>query len=149
MVSARTDWQKPKQPLAVDANVSASHWCRSRLQILERAQIFSASYTITLRALHQPQGDKPKINTMSIEVAITSLRLVREPTDSREVEADYWLLSETWKGLFPVYRLEEDVGLLQEGAVRLSLSVLRACSYKAKAEAWHQGNAPYSSRGGW
>ena len=39
------------------------------------------------------------------------------------------------KGLFPVYRLEEDVGLLKEGGVRLSLSVLRACSYKAKTEA--------------
>ena len=26
--------------------------------------------------------------------------------------------------------------------------VLRACSYKAKAEAWQQGNAPYSSMGG-
>ena len=77
------------KPLAVDANVSASHGWRSRLEILERAQIFSAIYIITLRVLHQPQGDKPKINTMSIEVAITSLRLVREPTDRREVEADY------------------------------------------------------------
>ena len=26
--------------------------------------------------------------------------------------------------------------------------MLSACSYKAKAEAWQQGNAPYSSRGG-
>ena len=51
------------------------------------------------------------------------------------------------KGLFPVYRLEEDVGLLQEGAVRLSLSVLRACSYKAKAEAWHQGFASIIFKG--
>ena len=45
------------------------------------------------------------------------------------------------EGLFPVYRLEEDVGLLQEGAVRLSFLVLRACSYKTKAEAWQQGVA--------
>ena len=52
------------------------------------------------------------------------------------------------KGLFPVYRLEEDVGLLQEGAVRLTVLALRACSYMTKAEAWQQGNAPYSSRGG-
>ena len=37
---------------------------------------------------------------------------------------------------------------LEEGGVRLSLSVLRACSYKTKAEAWHQGFAPSSSRGG-
>ena len=50
--------------------------------------------------------------------------------------------------LFPVYRLEEDVGLLQEGAVRVTVLVLRACSYKTKAEAWQQGFAPYSSRGG-
>ena len=34
-------------------------WC-SRLEILEPAQIFSACYTITLRVLHQPQGDKQK-----------------------------------------------------------------------------------------
>ena len=37
--------------------------------------------------------------------------------------------------------------LLQEGGVRLSLGALRACSYKPRAEAWHQGKAPYSSRG--
>ena len=36
------------KPLAVDANVSASHGCCSRLKILERAQIFSSCYTITL-----------------------------------------------------------------------------------------------------
>ena len=39
------------------------------------------------------------------------------------------------EGLFPVYRLEEDVGLLQEGGVKLSFLMLRACSYKTKAEA--------------
>ena len=50
--------------------------------------------------------------------------------------------------LFPVYRLEEDVGLLQEGAVRVTVLVLRACSYKTKAEAWQQALPPYSSRGG-
>ena len=37
--------------------------------------------------------------------------------------------------------------LLQEGGVRLSLGALRARSYKPRAEAWHQGKAPYSSRG--
>ena len=37
--------------------------------------------------------------------------------------------------------------VLKEGAVRLSLLVLRACSYKTKSEGRHQGNAPYSSRG--
>ena len=52
------------------------------------------------------------------------------------------------EGLFPVYRLEEDGYLLKEGAVTLSLLVLRACSYKTKAEAWQQGFAPSSSRGG-
>ena len=49
---------------------------------------------------------------------------------------------------FHVYRLEEDGNLMKEGCVRLSLLVLRACSYKTNAEAWQQGNAPYSSRGG-
>ena len=51
------------------------------------------------------------------------------------------------KGLFPVYRLEEDVGLLQEGAVRLSLLALRTRSYKNKAEDRHQGNAPILFKG--
>ena len=60
-----SDSQKPKQPLAVDANVSASHGWRSRLKTLEQAQIFSSCYTITLRVLHQPQGDKQEINTFS------------------------------------------------------------------------------------
>ena len=54
------------KPLAVDANVSASLLCCSRLKTLEQAQIFSACYTITLRALYQPQGDKPKINIISV-----------------------------------------------------------------------------------
>ena len=39
------------------------------------------------------------------------------------------------KGLFLVYRLEEDGSLLKEGVVRLSLGALRACSYKNEAEA--------------
>ena len=34
-----------------------------------------------------------------------------------------------------VYRLEEDVSLLQEGGGRLSVWTLRAYSYKTKAEA--------------
>ena len=37
---------------------------------------------------------------------------------------------------------------LEEGAVRLSFLMLRACSYKTEAEDRQQGNAPYSSRGG-
>ena len=49
--------------------------------------------------------------------------------------------------LSSVYRLEEDVGLLQEGGVRLSFLVLRACSYKTKAEAWQQGFAPILFKG--
>ena len=44
--------------------------------------------------------------------------------------------------VFYVYRLEEDVSLLKEGGVRLSIWVLRACSYKPKAEGWHQGLCP-------
>ena len=39
------------------------------------------------------------------------------------------------KGLFPVYRLEEDGSLLQEGGVRLTVYALRTRSYKNKAEA--------------
>ena len=38
--------------------------------------------------------------------------------------------------------------LLKEGGERLSVGTLRACSYKAKAEGWHQGLCPPSySRG--
>ncbi len=37
--------------------------------------------------------------------------------------------------LSSVYRLEEDGNLQEEGAVTLSLLVLRACSYKTQAEA--------------
>ena len=51
------------------------------------------------------------------------------------------------EGLSSVYRLEEDVGLLQEGAVRISFLVLRACSYKTKTEGRHQGNAPILFKG--
>ena len=47
-----------------------------------------------------------------------------------------------------VYRLEEDVSPLKEGGDRLSVWVLRACSYKAKAEGWHQGLCPPSSSRG-
>ena len=39
------------------------------------------------------------------------------------------------ENVFSVYRLEEDVSLLKEGGVRLSVWALRACSYKTKAEA--------------
>ena len=40
------------------------------------------------------------------------------------------------KGRFiPVYRLGEDGDLLKEGGGMLSVWVLRACSYKTKAEA--------------
>ena len=51
------------------------------------------------------------------------------------------------EGLFSVYRLEEYGGLLQEGGVSLPILLLRARSYKTKAEGWHQGNAPILFKG--
>ena len=51
------------------------------------------------------------------------------------------------EGLFPVYRLEEYGGLLQEGGGGLLVLMLRARSYKTKAEGWHQGNAPILFKG--
>ena len=51
------------------------------------------------------------------------------------------------EGLFSVYRLEEYGGLLQEGGVSLPVLLLRARSYKTKAEGWHQGNAPILFKG--
>ena len=65
------------KPLAVDANVSASHGWRSRLEILEQAQIFSACYTITLRVSHQPQGDKQEINIISVAYWKTIKNMLR------------------------------------------------------------------------
>ena len=44
-------------------------------------------------------------------------------------------LTHAKNGLYPVYRLEEDDSLLQEGGVRLSVWALRARSYKTIAEA--------------
>ena len=38
-------------------------------------------------------------------------------------------------GLYPVYGLEEDGSLLQEGGVRLSVWALRARSYKTRMKA--------------
>ena len=166
-VAVRTHKNQDK-PLAVDANVSASHRCYSRLKILERAQIFSACYTITLRVLHPPQGDKQNINTFlysimenNEEYVSTSLRLLLGPTDRREetmklmstadnrqcANKGWLLITKLEKVYFHVYRLEEDGSLLQEGGVRLSLRAIRACSYKTEAEDRHQGFAPYSSRG--
>ena len=43
--------------------------------------------------------------------------------------------------LSSVYRLEEDGSVLKEGGVSLPVLLLRACSYKTKAEAWQQGFA--------
>ena len=51
------------------------------------------------------------------------------------------------KGLFPVYRLEEAVGLLKEGGVRFLGGALRACSYKTKTEARQQGYASILFKG--
>ena len=45
-----------------------------------------------------------------------------------------------------VYRLfialKRMAAFLKEGGVMLTLWALRACSYKTKAEAWHQGLCP-------
>ena len=51
------------------------------------------------------------------------------------------------KCLFPVYRLEEDGRVLKEGGGGLPVLLLRACSYKTKAEVRHQGNAPILFKG--
>ena len=48
---------------------------------------------------------------------------------------------------FHVYRLEEDVGLLQEGGVRLTVRTIRVGSYKTEAEDRHQGSASILFKG--
>ena len=65
-VCCSTDSQKPWQTPCAWCKSLTSLLCCSRLQIHEQAQTFSACSTITLRALHQPQGDKPKINISSV-----------------------------------------------------------------------------------
>ena len=49
--------------------------------------------------------------------------------------------------VFYVYRLEENVGVPQEGGGRISIWALRACSYLSKAEGCHQGLCPHSLQG--
>ena len=89
------------------------------------------------RVLHQAQGDKQKkLATVTI-IECSAGRM-----DNSILFAAVRLV-QSWKGwavslagnVFSVYRLEEDVSLLKEGGVRLSVWALRACSYKTKAEA--------------
>ena len=58
-----------KTPCAWCKMSLTSHWCCSCLKILERAQIFSAIYIVTLSVfLHQSQGDKHEINLSSARI---------------------------------------------------------------------------------
>ena len=61
--------------------------------------------------------------------------LVPQLSDTYCANKGWLLITKLEKVYFHVYRLEEDGGLLKEGAVTLSLLVLRACSYKTKAKA--------------
>ena len=125
-----------------------------------RMQNFTLSSVICqVESLNQ-QKQKPKVNAMEFSRQqrqqrqhFCRLTAVRDKSRQRGQHLSsrgctMYNVSLPTECLSSVYRLEEDVVLLKEGAVRLSFLVLRACSYKTKAEAWQQGNAPYSSRGG-
>ena len=129
--------------------------------------------------LHQPQGDKQKINISSVVYWKTIKNMLRpawdlslDPLTAGRKLWNWWapqiignvrimaghLIAlrvkrfisclSPWRGWRPLPPFGQRPLVLKEGAVRLSFLALRACSYKTKAEAWQQGNAPYSSRGG-
>ena len=114
--------QKPKKPLALDAkclwrDIDAMAVSKS----LSKLSDFQPTTASPYRVLHQVQGYKQEINLSGCThdgaqnaVHTLTMNLLRG------------------KGLFPVYRLEEAVGLLKEGGVRFSGGALRACSYKTQ-----------------
>ena len=88
---------------------------------LSKLSDFQSDTASPYRVLHQVQGYKQEINLSGCNhdgaqnaVHTLTMNLLRG------------------KGLFPVYRLEEAVGLLKEGGVRFSGGALRACSYKTQ-----------------
>ena len=97
-----------------------SHWCCACLKILKQAWIFSVSYIITLQGLciHRKAINKNKHQSS-----------VWYPTTGKTSTCKA-------KWFIPVYRLGEDGGLhFNEGADMLLIWLLRARSYKTKAEA--------------
>ena len=99
---------------------------------LSKLRDFQPATSSPFRVLHQPQGDKPKkhISYTHTYLLHTKLTLIL-----------YFSPVLSWRNVFYVYRLEEDVSPLKEGGT------LRACSYKAKAEGWHQGLYPHTLQG--
>ena len=88
---------------------------------LSKLSDFQPATASPYRVLHQVQGDKQEINLSCCN-------------HNGAHNAVHTLTMNLFlgKGLFPVYRLEEAVGLLKEGGVRFSGGALRACSYKTQ-----------------
>ena len=112
--------QKPKRPLALDAkclwrDIDTMAVSKSLSQLSD----FQPATASPCRVLHQVQGDKQEINLSGCN-------------HNGAHNAVHTLTMNLFRGksLFPVYRLEEAVGLLKEGGVRFSDGALRACSYK-------------------
>ena len=97
----------------------ASHRCCARLKILEQAQTFSATHTITLSVsyIYRKAINKNK-----------HLSSGWYPTTGKTSTCKA-------KWFIPVYRLGEDGDLLKEGGGMLSVWAIRARSYKTRAEA--------------
>ena len=87
---------------------------------LSKLRDFQSDTASPYRVLHQAQGDKQEINPIRLKSS--------SKTNGSTQRNDAPLPRKM--GLFPVYRLEEAVGLLKEGGVRLLIGALRACSYK-------------------
>ena len=94
------------------------------------------SDTAPCRVLHQAQGDKQEKTFWLKSSSKTNGNTQRDDAPLQRK-----------MGLFPVYRLEEDVSLLKEGGVRLSVWALKACSYKTHPKPKHQGEAPRLFKG--
>ena len=98
-----------------------SHRCCTRLKILEQAQTFSAAHTITLQGLciH-----RKAINKNKPSYPLDGILLQKRLPHARQ------------NGLFLFIALEKMVAfILNEGADMLLIWLLRARSYKTKAEA--------------
>ena len=122
----------------------ASHWCCGCQKILEQAQTFSASPTITLSGtcIHRKAINKDKPLSSGV-------------LPSRQRSAICSILSYTYSirglphvrqnGLFLFIALARMVTFCKEGGGMLLVWALRARSYKTRAEAWQQGHRPPSA----
>ena len=99
---------------------------------IPRFEYPSRTYNYYLPSVEPHVASNVRYIAFSLRTNVTTqVKVVRSCHKNAEQDRLY-LLQEMF---FSVYRLEEDVSLLKEGGVRISVWALRACSYKTKAEA--------------